>query len=70
MGNGQWSPAALGWVGTVEGDEIEVDMAAGTIRNITKGLSFTVPPFPQELLDIIQAGGLMSYVKQQAGQGS
>ena len=50
-----------------EGDEMEADMAAGQIRNITKREQYAVVPFPQELLAIIQAGGLMNFVKQQAG---
>ena len=49
-----------------EGDEIEVDMATGVIHNVTQGTRYTVPKFPQALLDIIDAGGLMGYVKAQA----
>lgn len=48
-----------------EGDEVEVDMAAGTIRNLTTGKSYSVPPWPEELQAIIRAGGLMNYVTQQ-----
>jgi len=51
-----------------EGDEIEVDMAAGSIHNVSKGARYTVAPFPPELLGIMEAGGLMSFVKQQAAR--
>ena len=50
-----------------EGDEFDVDMAAGTIHNVSKGERFRVAPFAPELLEIIQAGGLMSFVKRQVG---
>lgn len=42
------------------GDEIEVDLAKGTIKNITKGKSYSVPPFPKEIRDIIARGGLLN----------
>ena len=48
-----------------QGDEVEADMAAGTIRNLTTGKSYSVPPWPEELQAIIAAGGLMQYVTQQ-----
>ncbi len=48
-----------------EGDEVEVDMATGTIRDLTTGRSYSVPPWPEELQAIIAAGGLMNYVTQQ-----
>ncbi|WP_285906873.1 3-isopropylmalate dehydratase small subunit [Pseudodesulfovibrio pelocollis] len=44
-------------------DQIEVDTATGVIRNLTTGdeiASAPVPPFMQEILD---AGGLVDYVK-------
>lgn len=42
------------------GDEIEVDLAKGTIKNVTKGKSYSVPPFPKEIRDIIDRGGLLN----------
>ena len=53
--------------GIQEGDEIEVDITGGTIRNLTKGTAFTckpVPPFMQELLD---QGGLINYIMKKKG---
>ena len=46
------------------GDEIEVDIATGTIRDLTTGETFKSLPFPQAMRDIIDAGGLMEYVKR------
>ncbi|MFW6158747.1 MAG: 3-isopropylmalate dehydratase small subunit [Planctomycetota bacterium] len=46
------------------GDELEVDLAAGTIRNVTRGRDYAAPPFPGQMRQIIDAGGLMNFVKQ------
>jgi len=48
-----------------EGDEVEVDLAAGRIAHCPSGRSFATPPFPKELQEIIRAGGLMNYVKRE-----
>jgi 3-isopropylmalate/(R)-2-methylmalate dehydratase small subunit len=45
------------------GDEIEVDIDKGTIRNITKNKSYTAVPFPEFMQKIIAAGGLVEYTK-------
>lgn len=42
------------------GDEIAVDLAAGKIENVTKGKSYSVPPFPPEIRAIIDRGGLLN----------
>lgn len=52
---------------TDPGDELEVDLSASVVRNLTKGLQWHVPPFPKEMQEIIAAGGLMNYVRDQAG---
>ena len=48
------------------GDELEIDIATGTIRNLTQGKSYQTEPFPDFLRDIIDAGGLVNYVAKQA----
>ena len=50
------------------GDEMEVDLAAGEVRNRTTGRAFTFPPFTQEIQEIIAAGGLMPFVKRQVAR--
>ena len=50
--------------GIKEGDEVEVDVAAGKIKNMTKGGEWRAAPFQAEIEDIIHAGGLVGYVKQ------
>jgi 3-isopropylmalate/(R)-2-methylmalate dehydratase small subunit len=43
------------------GDEVAFDLAAGTIES--KGRKFTFEPYPPELQEIVEAGGLLPYVK-------
>jgi 3-isopropylmalate dehydratase small subunit len=53
---------------TSEGDEIEVDAAAGTIKNLTTGEEFSVAPIPEFMRQLISDGGLMAHIaKRKAG---
>ncbi len=45
------------------GEEVEVDFAAGKIRD-SGGREFGFPPFPESVLGIIQAGGLIEYTRK------
>ena len=45
-----------------EGDEVEADLASGTIINLTKNETYKAQPFPEFMQQIIAAGGLMNYV--------
>ena len=49
--------------GTKEGDELEIDSQAGTIRNLTTGKTYHAQPIPPFMQQLIDAGGLMNYVK-------
>ena len=49
--------------GASPGDMVEIDLAAGRLRNLTTGREFAFPPFIEEIQAIIAAGGLMPYVK-------
>jgi 3-isopropylmalate/(R)-2-methylmalate dehydratase small subunit len=46
------------------GDEIEIDLKAGTVRNVTKGTSYQASPMPQVMIDILNQGGLVAYLKE------
>lgn len=50
------------------GDEIEVDLSTGTIRNLTKKKSYVVPPFPEIIQKIINAGGMVEFAKQRIAE--
>ncbi len=45
------------------GDRLKVDLAKGTVEDITSGESFQAQPLPGFIQEIAQAGGLISYVK-------
>ena len=49
------------------GDEMTVDLDAGKVRNLTKNRTYDVPPFPPEMREIIEAGGLMAFVRKRRG---
>lgn len=47
------------------GDVLQVDLAAGKIVNTTTGLTYDAKPFPEAVMKIIQAGGLMASIKDE-----
>jgi 3-isopropylmalate/(R)-2-methylmalate dehydratase small subunit len=49
------------------GDMVEVDLAAGTIKNLNNGKTFTAKPYPDFMAGIISAGGLIEYTKRRLG---
>jgi 3-isopropylmalate/(R)-2-methylmalate dehydratase small subunit len=50
-----------------EGDELEVDLAEGKIRNLTTGTEMDAPPLPPVMRTIIQDGGLVEHIKKHGG---
>ena len=46
------------------GDEVEIDLAAGRIADLTKNTEYEAAPFPPFLQEIISAGGLVPYTKK------
>ncbi|MGE5577902.1 MAG: 3-isopropylmalate dehydratase small subunit [Syntrophothermus sp.] len=56
------SPAAVD--GIRAGDELEVDSTKGVIRNITRGETYQVAPFPEFMQQIMAKGGLIEYVRE------
>jgi 3-isopropylmalate/(R)-2-methylmalate dehydratase small subunit len=49
------------------GDVIEVDVANGIIRNVSKGVEERVSPYPREILEILVNGGVVEYIKRHGG---
>jgi 3-isopropylmalate dehydratase small subunit len=49
-----------------EGDEISVDMKNGCITNYSKNETYTFTPFPKFILEIFNAGGLATFIKNEA----
>jgi 3-isopropylmalate/(R)-2-methylmalate dehydratase small subunit len=51
-------------------DEIEIDYAAGSVRNLTRGGALDVPPFPASVLEVYAAGGISEVIRRRlAGMG-
>ena len=47
-----------------DGDELEVDLAAGTIKDITNGNYLTSGKIPEVMLRILDEGGLIPYIQK------
>lgn len=46
-----------------EGDELEIDLAAGIIRNLSRNLSIVAAPLDPRAIELIRSGGLIPYLK-------
>ena len=55
--------------GTNTGDELEVDLNKGVVRNLTNGKTFAFAPYPDFILEIIEAGGLYQQLTSQVLSG-
>lgn len=47
-----------------QGDEIEVNLKTGAVKNLTTGATARAEPVPDFLLDVIEAGSLSAYLKK------
>lgn len=47
-----------------DGDELEIDLSAGTVKNITSGNQLTFGKIPEVMLHILDEGGLIPYIKK------
>jgi 3-isopropylmalate/(R)-2-methylmalate dehydratase small subunit len=52
---------------TSNGDEIEVNLDSGEIKNLTKNKTYKTSPFPKSIQELIEVGGLISYTKKKMG---
>ena len=46
------------------GDELEIDLAEGTVRDMTNGSVLTFGRIPGVMLDILSEGGLIPYIQK------
>jgi 3-isopropylmalate/(R)-2-methylmalate dehydratase small subunit len=52
-----------------QGDDLEVDLESGRVRNLTGGAAQNFPPFSDHAIAILEKGGLIPYLKSSlAGQ--
>ena len=49
---------------TEAGDILEVDLARGEIKNLTRSLVFTSKPYPDFMAELVSAGGLIEHTKK------
>ncbi len=50
-----------------DGDELEVDLKSGSIRDITNGSRLTSSKIPEVMLHILDEGGLLPYIQKYGG---
>ena len=50
-----------------EGDRLELDFDRSLVRNLTRSTEIAGTPLPPELVRIVAAGGMMQWLKQEAG---
>ncbi|MBI0583491.1 MAG: 3-isopropylmalate dehydratase small subunit [Methanomassiliicoccus sp.] len=50
-----------------EGDVLEVDIAGGVVKNVTKGMVLEAKPLPSVMMKILADGGLAEHLKKHNG---
>lgn len=53
--------------GIDEGDELEIDLDGGIIRNRTKNREIKIPPLPRTMQILLEDGGLIEHFKKYGG---
>lgn len=48
-----------------DGDELDVNLETGLIKNLTQGTEETFPPIPEFAFEVAKAGGYLNYLKAQ-----
>ena len=51
-----------------ESDLLEISLTSGIIKNLTKGQTYKTQAFPKFMQSLIEAGGLMEYIKRKGGK--
>jgi 3-isopropylmalate/(R)-2-methylmalate dehydratase small subunit len=54
---------------TKDGDEVEVDLASGVVKNLTQGVTAQAVPFPEFMRKIVESGGLVPYLREKLVTG-
>lgn len=50
--------------GIEQGDELEIDLGSGTVRNVTRDETLTFAPLPPVMVKILDDGGLVEHFKK------
>jgi 3-isopropylmalate dehydratase small subunit len=67
--NGGLPVAECDVAGIEEGDEVELDLAAGRVRVPARGIERAVPPLPAAIRAVLAAGGLIPFVQRHPDWG-
>ena len=46
------------------GDELDLDIKAGTLKNLTKGTTTMIEPLPDVMIRLLNDGGLIEHIKK------
>lgn len=57
-------PAVVARLECAAGDELEIDLAAGEIRNLTQNRVVAAAPLDPRAVELLAAGGLIPYLKR------
>lgn len=49
------------------GDELEIDLGGGVLKNLTQGIDIAITPLPPVMLKILSDGGLVEHFKKYGG---
>jgi 3-isopropylmalate/(R)-2-methylmalate dehydratase small subunit len=52
----------------VDGDRAKIDLASGLVRNVDRDLDLSGESLPEEMLEILTAGGILAVLRESAGQ--
>jgi len=55
--------------GIESGDEVEVDLSSGLIKNVSKGWEWQAAPVPAFMQELVADGGLIAHVKKLIAEG-
>ena len=47
-----------------QGDQVEVNLMTGEVKNLTTGIALETDPFPKQLMGIIEAGDIVAFLKK------
>jgi 3-isopropylmalate/(R)-2-methylmalate dehydratase small subunit len=47
-----------------EGDQLQIDLDKGLVKNLTKGIALEIKPLPKFMQDLLSEGGIMNYYKK------
>lgn len=50
-----------------DGDDVEIDLGSGRVSNLSGGMSIQGESLPEEMRDILAAGGILAVLRTQAG---